>query len=86
MAAGLVDQVQLTLFRSWVKNRPPKSSMQTGAYEAIRAINYIIGTGSLLGPLVYQILGSLKGVGHLLPQALNQLAAGLGRSNSASTR
>ena len=31
-------------------------------------------------PTVYTILGNLKGVGHLLPQACTQLAASLGRS------
>ena len=50
------------------------------AYEAIRAISHLTVTGSTPAPLVYDVLGNLKGVGHLLPQALTQLAAGLGRS------
>jgi hypothetical protein len=32
--------------------------------------------------VVYRTLGNLKGVGHLLPQALQQLGAGLTRSLS----
>jgi hypothetical protein len=50
------------------------------AYEAIRAINHRTMWARLPAPVVYSILGSLKGVGYLLPQALNQLASGLGRS------
>lgn len=51
------------------------------AYEAIRAINHLtINARSLPAPLVYSILGNLKGVGNMLPQACRQLASGLGRS------
>ena len=50
------------------------------AYEAIRAINHLTIGAELPAPMVYDILGNLKGVGHLLPQALTQLASGLGRS------
>ena len=51
------------------------------AYEAIRALNHAtLGGANLPAPVVYDVLGNLKGVGHLLPQALNQLARGLGRS------
>jgi hypothetical protein len=50
------------------------------AYDAIRAINHSTIWAKLPAPVVYDILASLKGVGHLLPQALNQLASGLGRS------
>lgn len=51
------------------------------AYEAIRAINHLTQNGAELpAPVVYSVLGNLKGVGHLLPQALNHLAAGLGTS------
>ena len=50
------------------------------AYEAIRAINHRTMWARLPAPVVYSILGSLKGVGYLLPQALTQLASGLGRS------
>ena len=53
------------------------------AYEAIRSINHKTFGGAMPAPLLYDVLGSLKGVGHLLPQALRQLAAGLGRSLDA---
>ena len=55
-------------------------SLADEAYEAIRAINHRTMWARLPAPVVYSILGSLKGVGHLLPQALTQLASGLGRS------
>jgi hypothetical protein len=51
------------------------------AYEAIRAINHLTYT-TYPAPVVYRTLGNLKGVGHLLPQALQQLGAGLTRSLS----
>jgi hypothetical protein len=51
------------------------------AYEAIRAINHLTYT-TYPAPVVYRTLGNLKGVGHLLPQALGQLGAGLERSLS----
>ena len=47
------------------------------AYEAIRAINHLTSHGPIPAPTVYRILGELKGVGHLLPQALGQIARGL---------
>jgi len=50
------------------------------AYEAIRAINHLTSHGPIPAPTVYRILGELKGVGHLLPQALAQIARGLHRS------
>jgi len=50
------------------------------AYQAIRAINHITLGAKAPAPLVYDVLGSLKNVGHLLPQALTQLSSGLGRS------
>lgn len=50
------------------------------AYEAIRAINHMTGGGAIPAPVVYDVLGNLKGVGHMLPQTLRQLAEGLGRS------
>lgn len=49
------------------------------AYEAIRAINHLT-RGAVLAPTVYDVLGNLKGVGHMLPQALTQLASGLALS------
>lgn len=53
------------------------------AHEAIRAINHPTGHGSIPAPTVYRILGDLKGVGHLLPQALEQLCRGLQASLAA---
>lgn len=51
------------------------------AYEAIRSINHVTGGAHAIpAPVVYDVLGELKGVGHLLPQALDQLGAGLKRS------
>ena len=47
------------------------------AYEAIRAINHLTGHGPIPAPTLYRILGDLKRVGHLLPQALDQLGRGL---------
>lgn len=47
------------------------------AYESIRAINHLTGHGPIPAPTLYRILGDLKGVGHQLPQALEQLARGL---------
>ncbi len=53
------------------------------AYEAIRAINHLTLGGAMPAPLVYSILGNLKGVGHMLPQGLDQLGRGLEASLSA---
>ncbi len=51
------------------------------AYEAIRAINHLTLTSEPIpAPVVYKVLGNLKGVGHMLPQALQQLGDGLARS------
>lgn len=50
------------------------------AYEAIRTINHLTITQVYAAPTVYSVLGNLKGVGHLLPQACTQLARSLGRS------
>ena len=48
------------------------------AYESIRAINHLTGHGAPIpAPTAYRVLGELKGVGHLLPQALEQLCRGL---------
>ncbi len=49
-------------------------------YESIRAINHLTHHGPIPAPTVYQVLGELKGVGHLLPQALEQLCRGLQES------
>lgn len=50
------------------------------AYESIRAINHLTSGTPIPAPVVYSVLGNLKGVGHMLPQALNQLGAGLAAS------
>jgi len=47
------------------------------ACEAIRSINRLTGGGAMPATLVFDVLAHLKGVGHLLPQGLTQLAAGL---------
>lgn len=53
------------------------------ANESIRAINHLTLHGPIPAPTAYRILGDLKGVGHLLPQALEQLARGLQASLEA---
>lgn len=53
------------------------------AFESIRAINHLTLHGPIPAPTAYRILGDLKGVGHLLPQALEQLARGLQASLEA---
>ncbi len=50
------------------------------AYESLRAINHLTGHGPIPAPTLYRILGELKGIGHLLPQACAQLARGLEES------
>jgi hypothetical protein len=53
------------------------------AYESIRAINHLTNTSlPVPAPVLYDVLGNLKGVGYLLPQALVQLGNGLERSLS----
>lgn len=50
-------------------------------YESLRTINHVTLPGSSLpAPIVYRVLGNLKGIEYLLPQGLSQLAAGLGKS------
>lgn len=53
------------------------------AHEAIRAINHLTSHGPIPAPTAYRILGDLKGLGHLLPQALEQLCRGLQASLEA---
>lgn len=53
------------------------------AYEALRAINHLTLGGAIPAPVVYEVLGNLKGVGHMLPQALSQLGTGLTASLEA---
>lgn len=51
------------------------------AYEAIRGINHLtLYGGGIPAPTVYDVLGNVKGVGHMLPQALRQLGDGLAAS------
>lgn len=51
------------------------------AYESIRAINHLTSQGyAVPAPVLYDVLGNLKGVGYLLPQALTQLGEGLEKS------
>ncbi len=50
------------------------------ARESIRAINHLTDHGPIPAPTVYRVLGELKGVGHLLPQALAQMTQGLQKS------
>lgn len=50
------------------------------AREAIRAITHLSDHGPIPAPTVYRVLGELKGVGHLLPQALAQMTQGLQKS------
>lgn len=49
-------------------------------YESLRALNHLTAHGPIPAPTVYRILGELKGIGHLLPQACAQLARGLQES------
>ena len=49
-------------------------------YESLRAINHLTSHGPIPAPTLYRILGELKGIGHLLPQACAQLARGLEES------
>ena len=51
------------------------------AYESVRAINHLTNHGAIVpAPTLYRVLGELKGVGYLLPQALDQLGRGLSAS------
>lgn len=50
------------------------------ARESIRAINHLTDHGPIPAPTLYRVLGELKGVGHLLPQALAQMTRGLQKS------
>lgn len=50
------------------------------ARESIRAINHLTGHGPIPAPTVHRVLGKLRGVGHLLPQALAQMTRGLQKS------
>ncbi|WP_298891535.1 hypothetical protein [uncultured Serinicoccus sp.] len=51
------------------------------ACESIRAINHLTSQGyAVPAPVLYEVVGNLKGVGYLLPQALTQLGEGLEKS------
>lgn len=52
-------------------------------YESLRALNHLTGHGPIHAPTGYRILGELKGIGYLLPQACAQLARGLEESLQA---
>lgn len=70
---------------SMMGNQDTPTSHADAAYEAIRAINHITMGRSIPAPEVYTILGNLKNVGHLLPQALTQIADGLTHSLTTHT-
>jgi len=53
------------------------------AHESFRAINHLTLHVPIPAPSTYRILGDLKAVGHLLPQALEQVARGLQASLEA---
>lgn len=51
------------------------------AYESIRALNHLTsGAEPMPAPTLYRVLGELKMVGHMLPQAFEQMAGALERS------
>ena len=58
----------------------PAVQYADNAAKAIRSLTDATIAAKLPAPLVYDVLGNLKWVGHRLPQALEQLASGLGRS------
>ncbi|RJT75429.1 hypothetical protein D6T63_17950 [Arthrobacter cheniae] len=50
-------------------------------YEELRTLcHHSLPGSSIPAPVAYKVLGNLKGVEFMLAQALNQLAAGLGKS------
>ena len=51
-------------------------------HESLRALNHLTSHGSIPAPTLYRILGELKGIGYLLPQACAQLTRGLEESLS----
>ena len=56
------------------------SSWPELTHESLRAINHLTSHGPIPAPTLYRVLGELKGIGHLLPQACAQLARGLKES------
>jgi len=64
------------------EDQPRVVQLADDAYQSIRAIDHIPG-GPLPAPLLYSVLGNLKLVGDVLPQALSQLGNGLQQSLSA---
>jgi hypothetical protein len=62
-----------------VSETPPLVESAIDAYEAIRAINHL-SFGAIPAPVAYDVLGNLKCVGHMLPQAFHQIGHGLIKS------
>ncbi|WP_104135131.1 hypothetical protein [Cryobacterium sp. Y62] len=60
--------------------RAPAVQHADDAAESIRSLVDATHAANLPAPLVYDVLGNLKWVGHRLPEALQHLASGLGRS------
>ena len=54
------------------------------AYEAIWAISHLTRHSPIPAPTAYRILGGREGVGHLLPQALEQFCRGRQRQHRHS--
>lgn len=48
-------------------------------YENLRALAHLTANVNP-APVVYSVLGNIKAIGHMLPQSLAQMSAGLGRS------
>lgn len=70
--------------RGLVRQETPEGEWVAGwpevAYEAIRSVNHLTGGVAIPAPVLYSVMGELKGVGHLLPQALDQLGQALRQS------
>lgn len=47
------------------------------AQEAVRAISHLTRGAAMPAPTLYQVLGDLKEIGYMLPQAVAQLGGGL---------
>ena len=55
------------------------SSWPELTHESLRAINHLTSHGPIPAPTLYRVLGELKGIGHLLPQACASVAGRLFR-------
>jgi hypothetical protein len=62
-----------------VSENPPLVKSAIDAYDAVRAINHL-ALGAIPAPVAYDVLGNLKCVGHMLPQAFHQIGHGLIKS------